>query len=394
MKTLKDFDFKGKRVLVRCDFNVPLDGKGNILDDFRVKKTIPTIDYLIKKEAKVILMSHLDDPGGRVVENLRLDKIQESLMEHLDLSVVKAKDCIGKEIEKWTEEMRSGEILLLENLRFHSEEEKNDENFAKELSKLGDIYINDAFGCSHRNHASIVGIPKYLPSGTGFLLEKEMKVLSNVLEKPWRPLVAIIGGVKIKTKIKVIEKFLEKADHLLLGGQIANTILEAKGILFGKPLPEPKTVESIKKIDLTNSKLHLPIDGIISLVDIETGLKENYLRKAALGQVRKEEKAYDIGPETIKIFSEIIKTAKMIVWNGPLGFFENEKFEKGTREIAEAIIRNHTAFKIAGGGETDSALEKFGLRDKFDHISTGGGAMLAFLGGEKLPGIEVLRSGR
>lgn len=392
MKTLKDFNFKNKRVLVRCDFNVPLDEKRAILDDFRIIESIPTIEYLRKKGAKIILMSHLGRPKGKVVESLRLTPVQKRLMEYLNLSVIKVPDCIGKETKEKIEAMSSGEILLLENLRFHKEEEEGEENFAKELSKLGDIYINDAFGACHRNHASIVGIPKYLPSGAGLLLEKEIKILSRVIDRPLRPLIAIIGGVKIATKIKVIEKFLKMADHLLLGGEIANAVLETKGIIVGKPLPEPEVIKKIEKIDLTDPKLHLPIDGIISLADIKTGLKEGYFRKGALGQIRKEEKAYDIGPETIKIFSEIIKNAKMIIFSGPLGMYENEKFEKGTREIANIITRNYSAFKITGGGDTISALNKFDLIDKFDHVSTGGGAMLEFLAEEKLPGIEVLKN--
>ena len=397
MKTLKDFNFKNKKVLLRCDFNVPLSKEGVILDDFRIKQTIPTINYLIKENAKIILMSHLGDPGGKIVENLRLTPIQERLMEYLDLSIVKSKDCIGKEIAERTTQMKPGEILLLENLRFNKGEEDNDENFAKELAKLGDIYINDAFGVCHRKHASIVGIPKYLPctnilvqglpAGAGFLLEKEIKILSNVLEKPWRPLIAIIGGVKISTKIKVIEQFLQIADHLILGGEIANTILGGKGILLARPLPEKEVLAQIEKIDLTNPKLHLPVDGAIALKD----RGEDFLREGAIGTFKKEEGVFDIGPETRKIFEKIIKEAKMIVWNGPLGLFEDKRFEKGTREIAETICRNHAAFKIVGGGETIEAITKFGLVDKFDHVSTGGGAMLDFLAGEKLPGIEVLK---
>jgi len=386
LRTIKELDVKGKRVLVRCDFNVPLDEKGEIEDDFRIKQTIPTIEYLIKKGAKVILMSHLDDPEGKVVESLRLTPIQEKLTEYLDLSVTKAPDCIGKEVEKQTLEMKEGGVLFLENLRFHREEERNDEGFAKEISKLGDVYINDAFGVSHRAHASIVGVPKYLPSGAGLLLEKEVKILSRVLGKPWRPLVAVIGGVKISSKIKVIKQFLEKADHLLIGGKIASAILIVKGICVGRPWPPKETAKEIEKFKLTSTKLHLPIDAIASAD--ETG--QFYTRESAPAKLRKDELLLDIGPETIRMFSKIIKDAKMIVWSGPMGRFEETLFEKGTKAIAEKIARNHKAFKIAGGGDTVFALSKFGLRDKFDHVSTGGGAMLSFLGGEKLPGLKVL----
>lgn len=386
LRTLKDLNIRNKRVLVRCDFNVPLNKKKEIEDDFRIKQAIPTIEYLIKNKAKVILMSHLGDPDGRVLESLRLGPIQDKLTEYLNLPVKKTLDCIGEEVERQTEKIKEGEIMLLENLRFYKGEKTNNPNFAKALSELGDVYINDAFGACHRAHASIVGVPKYLSSGAGLLLEKEVKILSSVLEKPWRPLVAIIGGVKIESKIKVIKYFLKNADHLLIGGQVANTILIVKGICVGRSWPEEEAVKEIKKIILTSTKLHLPIDAVAS--PDETG--QFYVRESAPAKVRKDEKLLDIGPETIKIFSNIIKDAKMIFWSGPLGLFEEPLFEKGTKEIAEKIARNHQAFTIAGGGDTVFALSKFGLREKFDHVSTGGGAMLEFLSGEKLPGLMVL----
>lgn len=386
MKTLKDFNFKGKRVLLRCDFDVPLSQKGEILDDFRIRQTIPTIEYLIKNEAKVILISHLGRPEGKS-QDFSLKPISLRLEKLLKRKVKLLADCIGGKVEREIEKMEPKDIVLLENLRFHKGEKENNENFTKALAKLGDIYINDAFGACHRAHASIVGLPNYLPSGAGFLLEKEIKVLSKVLEKPWHPLVAIIGGVKIETKIKVIEKFLEKADHLLLGSKIAEIILIAKGILVGREFPEKEILDKIKKINLTNPKLHLPTDGMMALASLD----EKYSRIGAIGTLRKEEEIFDIGSETIKIFSEIIKTAKMIIWNGPIGYFERPPFDTGTKKIAEAICRNYSAFKIAGGGETDSFLHQSGLREKFDLVSTGGGAMLEFLSGEKLPGIEALK---
>ncbi len=312
MKTLKDFDAKNKRVLVRCDFNIPLDEKENITDDFRIKQTIPTIEYLLKNGAKAILMSHL--AGDR-----HLDVIWERVKKYLKTD--------------------TKEVVFLDNLRLDEREKENSDEFAKELATLGDLYINDAFGVCHRNHTSVVGVPKYLPSGAGFLLEKEIKVLSNILENPEHPLVAIIGGIKIESKTKVIEQFLEKADYVLIGGKIADNL------------------------NLTSSKLHLPIDH-------KDGL--------------------DIGPKTIEMFSEIIRKAKMIVWAGPLGKFEDPVYEQGTKQIAEEISKNDKAFKIAGGGDTIFALTKWGLQDKFDHISTGGGAMLQFLSGEELPGLKAL----
>jgi len=343
MKFLKDFELKGKRVLVRCDFNVPLSSKGEILDDFRIKETIPTIEYLIKKGARVILMSHLGKPKGKVVENLKLDKIQERLMEYLDFSIVKAKDCVGKEIEDWTKEMAEGEILLLENLRFHKEEEKNDENFAKELAKLGDIYINDAFACCHRVHASIVGIPKFLPSGAGLLLEKEIKFLNKIIKNPVKPLISVFGGDD--PDFKAIEEISKIADFVLVGGLIENLVREK------------------------NIKLEFPEKIIKPVDDIE---------------------GKDIGPKTIKIFREKILSAKTIFWSGPLGKIEEKRFQRGTKEITKAIIESG-ALSVIGGGETIEFINKLGLVEKFSHVSTGGSALLFYLAGEKLPGIETLK---
>jgi len=351
MKTLEDFNFKGKRVLLRCDFNVPLSEEGVILDDFRIKQTIPTIEYLTEKGGKIILMSHLDDPAGKVVESLRLTPIQDKLMEYLDLSVTKAPDCIGKEIEKWTREMEPGEVLLLENLRFHKEEEENDDTFAQQLAKLGDIYINDAFGACHRAHASIVGIPKYLPSAMGLLLEKEIKVLTQLLENPLKPLVGIIGGKKVETKSKVIDKISEKADWILINHLIKNEIKE-KNIQLKYP-----------------QKVVNPIDA-----------------------VDKKGENFDIGPQTIERFREKIIQAKTIFWSGPLGKIEEESFQKGSKEIAKAII-DSGAFSVVGGGETVEFINKTGLTEKFSHVSTGGGAMLDFIADGKLAGLTALNYG-
>jgi len=388
MKTLKDFNFKNKRVLVRCDFNAQLNEKGRIAEDFRIKQTIPTIEYLIKKGAKTILMSHLGKPEGKIVNELRLNPIAKRLSELLNRPVKKLDDCVGKEVKKEVERIQTGEIILLENIQFNAGENKNDSNFAKILASYADIFIMEAFGQSHRNYASIAGIPKYLPAAAGFLLEKEIKILSKVMQNPWRPLVVIIGGVKINTKIGVISQFLKKADHLLLGGEVANAILIGKGFSLGRSLLDDEEIaRKVKKIDITNLKIHLPVDGIISLRERQ----KDYSREGAIGTIKKEEKIFDIGPETIKIFSEIIKEAKMILWSGPLGLSEEKKFEKGTKETAESIVKNKSAFKIIGGGDTIAAVDKFGLLQEFDHVSTGGGAMLEFLSGEKLPGIEALK---
>ena len=386
LKSIKEFDVKNKKVLVRCDFNVALGKKGEVQDDFRIKQTLPTIKYLLQKGAKIILMSHLDDPEGKRVESLRLTPIQKKLEKYLGLAVIKTEDSVGRKIQKQVSGMKEGQILLLENLRFYNGEKKNDSEFAKELAKFGDFFINDAFSVCHRSHASIVGIPKYLPSAAGFLLEREVKILSRVLENPWRPLVVLIGGIKISTKIKLIRQFLEKADHVLIGGKIANDILTVKGICVGSPWPEEKITKEIESFALTSTKLHLPVDVLASSDD--TG--KVYIRVSAPAKVRKDELLLDIGPETINIFSNIINQAKMIVWSGPMGFFENPLFENGTKAIAEKIARAHKSYKIVGGGDTLLAISKFGLIDKFDYVSTGGGAMLSFLSGEELPGLKVL----
>lgn len=349
MKGLKNFIFKNKRVLVRSDFNVPLDKKRNILDDFRIKATIPTIEYLVKKEAKVILMSHLGKPLEKIknpgVKKYSLIKVARRLEKLSGRPVKFLPDCIGEKVEKETEKINAGEIILLENIRFYKEEEENNVNFAKKLAKLGDIYINNAFSVCHRQHASITGIPKYLPSGAGFLLEKELKILSQIIKKPKKPLVIIIGGSKAGSKAKAAEKFSEKADFLLLGNLIAR---ELKG----------------KKIE-NSEKIFFPIDG-----------KNNN----------------DIGEKTIKLFKEKIFQAKTIFWAGPLGKIEEKEYQKGTREIARAIIKSKV-FSAIGGGDTIEFINKIGLIEKFNHVSVGGGAMLAFLSGEKLPGLEILRYG-
>jgi len=346
LRSIRDFNFSDKRVLVRCDFNVPLSQTGEILDDFRIKKTIPTIEYLIKKGARVILMSHLGRPEGRVVEGLRLVPVQDKLLEYLDSSVVKAPDCVGPEIEKWSKTMTPGEVLLLENLRFHREEKENDRNFAENLARTGDIYINEAFSVSHRNHASVVGLAKILPCGAGFQLEKEVEILGGLLENPEKPLVAIIGGKKVEDKAGVIGRISQVADFVLIGGLIEKAIKE-KNIRFNNP------------------------EKIIGPVD-ETG------------------NGRDIGPQTVKLFSEKISQAKTVFWSGPLGIIEEEEFSSGSRGVAEAIIKSRV-FSAVGGGDTVEFVSRLGLTDKFSHLSLGGGAMLKFLSGEELPGLKALQ---
>ncbi len=382
MKTLRDFDFNGKRALARCDFNVPVEN-GKVQDDFRIKAVLPTIEYLKNAGAKVILMSHLEDSEGK---NLSLKPVKEKLEEYLNDKISIADDCVGKEVEENIIKMRNSEILLLENLRMRKEEKENSKEFAKQLSELGDIYVNDAFSVCHRTHASVVGVPKILPSCAGLLLEKEIKILSKIMENPERPLVAIIGGAKISAKAKVIDKFLKVADHVLLGGKIANAILQIKGIYKDGVFDNGGITDEVKNINLTSTKLHLPVDVIVSA----DAAGKNPIKESAVGKLEKGELIFDLGPETITIFSAIIKEAETIIWAGPMGLFEVFAFENGTKRITKAIAENENAFKVIGGGDTISAVSKFNLLDKFDHVSTGGSAMLEFLGGEKLPGIEVL----
>jgi len=385
MKSLADFSFQNKRVIVRCDFNVPIKN-GEVSDDFRIKEVILTINHLIENEAKVILISHFGQPKEKD-NKYSLKPIGLKLEKLLDKNVKFLDDCKGSKIEKEIEKMKAGQIVLLENLRFYPGEKENDLKFAKALAKLGDIYISEAFSVAHRNHASIATLPKLIPSGIGFLFGREITALTKVRENPDRPLVVIIGGIKISSKIKVIEKFLSKADHLLLGGKIANIILRVKGICLGKPWPEEDVIKIIEKLKLTDTKIHLPVDVVVS--PNESG--EVYIRETGPGSVRKEEAIFDIGPETIGTFKKIIEEGKTIIWSGALGLAENEKFRQGTKSIAEAIARNHGAFKVAGGGDTTKLLNQFGLSEGFSYISTGGGAMLNYLIGEKMPGIEALK---
>ncbi len=383
IKNIEDFNLKGKKVILRADLNVPLDKNNVIKDNYRIKRSIPTIEYLIKEGAKIIILTHL----GSFEDKLKTDPLRDELSKLLSKDVLKLDDCIGKKVEEKVEEMKEGEIILLENVRMHEEERENDPVFSEKLSFLGDIFINDAFASSHRRHSSVSGIPYYIPSGAGLLLNREIKVLSKTINNPWRPLVAVIGGVKVSTRINLIKNLLSKADHILFGGELANSILVAKGICVNKtPKENGDLLSEIKKIDITSSKVHLPIDVVVS-GDMNG---DTYIRNVGPGVVRSDEYLLDIGPETVRVFSSVIEDAKTIIWAGPLGLFEKKVFEKGTREVGEKIARNHRAYKVVGGGDTVFAVFRFGLERGFDHISTGGGAMLSFLSGDKLPGIEAL----
>lgn len=386
--TIKDVDLKEKSVLIRVDFNVPLDDNLNITDDIRIRAALPTIKYALKQEAKkVILASHLGRPDGKVVDKLRLNPVAKRLEELLGAPVRKLDDCIGDGIKSQIAAAKE-RLILLENLRFHPEEEANDSNFAKELSSLADIFVNDAFGTAHRAHASTEGVTHYLKSVAGFLLEKEIKYLGDCLESPGKPFIAILGGSKVSDKIGVIENLLNKVDGILIGGGMAYTFLKAQGKPIGNSKLENDKIDIAKSIlNKSNEKrinIILPVDNVVcDKIDANASVKtvgEN-IPDGWIG--------VDIGPKTVENFKRELKTAKTIVWNGPLGIFEMEKFAKGTKVIAE-FIAGLKAISIIGGGDTAAAIAKFGLSDKMTHISTGGGASLEFMEGKALPGIAAL----
>lgn len=392
MRVLEDFELKEKKVIIRADFNTPID-EGEIKNCFRLEAVLPTLRYLISKKAKIILIAHLGRPNLNFNGELELREKNEFTMRPLALKlsdllgqeVFFAKDCIGEIAEKEIDKLRPGQVILMENLRFYKGETENSLDFAKSLAKLGDIYINEAFGVSHRKHASIVGVPKFLPSGAGFLMDKEISNLSMILKEPKHPLSVIIGGVKISTKIKVIRKFLSKADNIALGGALANTVISAKGFAIGKSISEEDMISEVQNLNLTDTALHIPVDVVVS--SDSSGDKE--INVAPVGKTKEEDMILDIGPDTRNLFKEIIFQSKTIIWNGPMGLWEVEEFAEGTKEIAR-YISQADAFTVVGGGSSVSALEKLNLMDKINHVSTGGGALLEFLSEESLPGIEAL----
>ncbi len=382
-KTLKDFNFDGKRALLRCDFNVSIK-KGVVLDDFRIKRVLKTISYLQQQGAKIVLISHLGRPSRKKKSN-SLKPVALYLENLLQVKIKFAKT-IKPAIRK-TKKLKAGEILMLENLRFHKGETRNDKGFAKKLSLLGDIYVAEAFSVSHRNHASITSLPELMPRCLGFEFMKEIKVLSELSSDPKRPFCVIIGGSKVDSKVQVIERFLKKADHILLGGKIANVVLGAKGISIGQPFPKKEILKIIRNFNLTNLKMHLPLDVVVS------SRERSYIRESGPGNVRKDESIFDIGPETVDVFSDIIKESKSIFFSGVLGLVEDERFALGTKKIIKAICENNQgSLKVAGGGDTIAFIRKYNLENYFSFLSTGGSAFLGFLAGKKMPGIESLKS--
>ena len=388
-KTVKDIDLKGKRVLVRCDFNVPMDENQNITDNTRIVAALPTIKYLLEQNCKIILASHLGRPKGEFKPEFSLKPVAKELSNLLDREVIMAKDVVGEETIQKALNLKEGEIMLLENVRFHKEETENDPEFAKKLASMAEVFVNDAFGTAHRAHSSTTGIADYLPAVSGFLIEKELKFLGNAVNNPERPFVAILGGAKVSDKIGVIDSLLEKVDTLMIGGGMAYTFFKAQGYEVGNSICE------MDKLDLAKSAMEKAKQkGVKLLLPVDTKVGKEYKEDTESKIVKCTEipsdwEGFDIGTETIKIFTEELKTAKTVVWNGPLGLFEFPQFAIGTNAIAK-VLAELDATTIIGGGDSAAAVKKAGLEDKMTHISTGGGASLEFLEGKKLPGIECL----
>lgn len=389
-KTVRDIDVKGKKVLVRCDFNVPMDEDKNITDNRRIVAALDTIKYLLEQNCKVILCSHLGRPKGEVNPKYSLAPVAKELSRLLGKEVKLAEDVVGESAKALTSNMSEGEIVLLENVRYEAGEEKNDEELSKKFASLAEGYVNDAFGTAHRAHSSTTGVASFLPAVSGFLIEKELKFLGSALENPERPFVAILGGAKVSDKIGVIDNLLEKVDTLIIGGGMAYTFFKAMGYEVGKSLCE------VDKLDLAKSlmekakakgvKLMLPVDNRVGK-EFSNDTESKFVNST---EIPADWEGLDIGPKTIEMYSEELRNAKTVVWNGPLGAFEMEQFAEGTNSIAR-ILADVEATTIVGGGDSAAAVEKVGLADKFTHISTGGGASLEFLEGKKLPGIEALQ---
>ena len=389
--TVRDIEVTDKRVLVRVDFNVPIDEKtGAITDDSRIRATLPTIKYLIERNARVILISHLGRPKGKVVDELRLTPVAQRLSQILGQQVGVTANCIGTEVEKSVETLRDGDVLLLENLRFHSTEETGSAEFAQSLARLGDVFVNDAFGTSHRAHASIAGIARYLPAVAGLLLEKEINTLGGLLENPVHPFISIFGGAKVSDKVDMLENIMNKVDCLLIGGGMAATFLKAKSYEIGQSLIEAESVgtaaELIEEATKNNVRLILPVDVVVA-DQLSTDAKGEIV---SIENIPKDKKIVDIGPKTIESFGKELQGSKTVFWNGPVGIHEIPQFDNGTQAMAK-LLAELDATTIIGGGSTAEAVDGIGVADRMTFVSTGGGASLRFLSGEKLPGVAALR---
>lgn len=386
---LQDVDVSGKKVLVREDLNVPLED-GRVADATRIAAAVPTLRDLSSRGARVIVMSHLGRPGGKVVESLRMAPVAKTLGGLLGCDVKTATDCIGDAAVQAVAALHNGDVLVLENLRFHPGEEANDSEFAKGLASLGDLYVNDAFGTAHRAHASTVGVTAYLPSYMGPLLAREIEVLDQVLQHPQRPFIAVLGGAKVSDKIGVIERLLGMCDAIVVGGGMANTLLAAEGFEVGKSLRDADLSPAkaiMQKAEGSHANLHLPKDAVVATSIYAT---DDQTREVPISEVGPDDMILDIGPDTAVDFRFVIMPAKTVLWNGPMGVFENEAFSAGTESVARAIV-DSAALSVAGGGDTAAAAHKFGLAAELTHISTGGGATLEYIEGKELPGIAALR---
>ena len=388
-KTIHDIAPDNKKVFVRADFNVPLDSEGRITDDTRIKKTLPTITYLLERHAAVILASHLGRPKGEAKPEFSLRPVAARLSELLGVPVKMAPDCVGADVQKMAARLKPGEILLLENLRYHGEEEKNDREFSEKLASLADIGINDAFGCSHRAHASVAGITAFLPMAAGLLMEKEIRFIGGAVENPEHPFAAVIGGAKVSDKIEVLSRLLPKVDVMIIGGGMANTFLAAQGYGIGKSLVEADKIDLarslIKAAEKEHTELLLPVDAVVAA---EFSAAAEY-KEVDIDAVPADWMILDIGTKSRELFASKLKPMKLIVWNGPMGVFEMDHFSKGTEAVARAVA-DSAAVSVVGGGDSVAAVNKTGLAGKITHISTGGGASLEYLEGKVLPGIDAL----
>ena len=388
-KTVKDIDLKGKKVFVRCDFNVPMDENRNITDNTRIVAALPTIKYLLEQDCKLILASHLGRPKGEYKPEYSLAPVAKELSNLLGKEVIMANDVVGEDATSKASNLKEGEILLLENVRFHKEETENNPEFSKKLASMAEVFVNDAFGTAHRAHSSTTGIASYLPAVSGFLIEKELKFLGNAVNNPERPFVAILGGAKVSDKIGVIDSLLEKVDTLMIGGGMAYTFFKAQGYEVGNSICE------MDKLDLAKSAMEKAKQkGVKLMLPVDTKIGKEFKADTESKTVKYTEipadwEGFDIGAETIKMFSDELRNAKTVIWNGPLGLFEFDQFAIGTNEIAK-VLSEIDATTIIGGGDSAAAVKKAGLEDKMTHISTGGGASLEFLEGKKLPGIDAL----
>ena len=391
--SLQDLDIRDKRVLIRVDFNVPMDDTGRITDDIRIAKSLESIQYCLKQNARVFLMSHLGRPKGTPNPKYSLKPVALYLSKLLNQDVKMFPDCVGPEVEKAAGLLKAGEVALLENLRYHAEEERNDPEFSRKLASIADIYVDDAFGAAHRAHASVVGVTDYLPSAAGFLLSKEIVYLGKAITNPDRPFVTILGGAKVSDKIKLISHLIDKADSLLIGGAMAYTFYKVMGIGIGNSKFEPDGIkfaeEALKKAKSKNFPIHFPVDRVIA-PSIERAAEAKVIDT----DIPDGWSGFDIGPKTVENFKGILAKAKTVIWNGPVGLFEVEAFSKGTRDLAAYLAGLSGMTKIIGGGDTAAAVRQFHLDDKMSHVSTGGGASLEFLEGTTLPGIAALQDNK